>query len=1039
MNISSPAIKRPVATTLLTVGLVLAGIVAFTLLPVASLPLVDLSAITVTAALPGASPQIMASSVATPLEKQFSHIAGITAMSSKNSLGVTSIKLTFDMNRDVDGAARDVEAAINAARSYLPSNLPANPTYRKLDSARAPVLVLNLASKTADTGALYDTASSIIQQEISQIRGVGQVSILGGSSPAVRIELNPQQVSQYGLGLQDVAAVISAQNAIRPKGQISDGDTIADITANDQISRSRGYAPLVVASKDESVVRLRDIATITDSIENVRSVAYVNGKESVSLLVYCSPGANVIGTVDQIKRELPSIRASIPKNQQLLVTGDLTTTIRASVKDVEWTLISSIGLVILVVFLFLRNGRATLIPGVAVAVSVIGTFGVMYLCGYTLDNLSLMALAISTGFVVDDAIVVMENTVRLMELGVAPTEAALQGSEETGPTVLSMSLSLIAVFIPILFMAGIPGRLFHEFATTLVVSITISMVVSLTLTPMMCAYVLRSENDIVHGRLYQLSEKAFDRLLNGYRKSLNWVLQHPALVMFLLFCTVGFNVVLMGNVKKGMFPTQDTGSLIGGILGAQNASFQPMKRSLKAIEQVIQADPAVDVVTGFTGSSTGPGSDDGSNSGFLFITLKPLEQRKVSASQVLDRLRPKLEAISEASTQLKAFQDIPSPGNNINAAYGFELVSDNVEDLNKWGPVFYQKMKKLPMIKDLYIDQQNAGFQSIVNYDRPTAARLGITPQLVDQSLYGAFGQAQVSTIYTSLNQYHVVMEAALQHTQSPLGLHSIYVHPANGGSVPLDAFSRTTNSTSPLVVNHDGLFPATTLAFNLAPGVSLGQAAAAVEELQQRMGMPQTVRASFAGNAKDLKKSATDQIILLIMALVAVYIVLGILYESLIHPITILSTLPPASVGAVLALILSRNELDVISLIGIVLLIGIVKKNAIMMIDFALVAERVEGKGPKEAIFEACMLRFRPIMMTTMAALFGALPLALGRGTGSEFRRPLGIAVAGGLILSQILTLYTTPVIYLFLDRLRLRFQRHGNTTALAAYRGAL
>jgi multidrug efflux pump len=1039
MNISSPAIKRPVATTLLIVGLVLAGVVAFTLLPVASLPLVDLSAITVTAALPGASPQIMASSVATPLEKQFSHIAGITAMSSKNSLGVTSIKLTFDMSRDVDGAARDVEAAINAARSYLPSNLPANPTYRKLDSARAPVLVLNLASKTADTGALYDTASSIIQQKISQIRGVGQVSILGGSSPAVRIELNPQQVSQYGLGLQDVAGVISAQNANRPKGQISDGGTIADITANDQISRSRDYATLVVASRNESVVRLRDIATITDSVENVRSVAYVNGKESVSLLVYCSPGANVIGTVDQIKRELPSIRASIPRNQQLLATGDLTTTIRASVKDVEWTLILSIGLVILVVFLFLRNGRATLIPSVAVAVSVIGTFGVMYLCGYTLDNLSLMALAISTGFVVDDAIVVMENTIRLMELGVPPKEAALHGSEETGPTVLSMSLSLIAVFIPILFMGGIPGRLFHEFATTLVVSITISMVVSLTLTPVMCAYVLRSDKDVAHGRLYRLTEKAFDRLLNGYRQSLNWVLQHPALVLFLFLCTIALNVVLIGNEKKGMFPTQDTGSLIGGIQGPQNASFQTMKRSLKTIEQAIQADPAVDVVTGFTGSSTGPGSDDGSNSGFLFITLKPLEERKVSASEVLDRLRPKLEGISEASTQLKAFQDIPSPGNNINAAYGFELVSDNVEDLNKWGPVLYQRMKRLPMIKDLYIDQQNAGFQSIVNYDRPTAARLGITPQLVDQSLYGAFGQAQVSTIYTSLNQYHVVMEAAPPHTQSPLGLHSVYVHPANGSSVPLDAFTRTTNSTSPLVVNHDGLFPATTLAFNLAPGVSLGQAAAAVEQLQQRMGMPQTVRASFAGNAKDLQKSATDQIILIIMALVAVYIVLGILYESLIHPITILSTLPPASVGAVLALILSRNELDVISLIGIVLLIGIVKKNAIMMIDFALLAERVEGKGPKEAIFEACMLRFRPIMMTTMAALFGALPLALGRGTGSEFRRPLGIAVAGGLILSQILTLYTTPVIYLFLDRLRLRFQRHGDATALAAYGGAL
>jgi multidrug efflux pump len=663
----------------------------------------------------------------------------------------------------------------------------------------------------------------------------------------------------------------------------------------------------------------------------------------------------------------------------------------------------------------------------------------MYLCGYTLDNLSLMALAISTGFVVDDAIVVMENTVRLMELGVPSMEAARKGSEETGPTVLSMSLSLIAVFIPILFMGGIPGRLFHEFAVTLAISIAISMIVSLTLTPVMCAYVLRPEREVAHGRIYQLSEKAFDRLLSGYRHSLTWVLQHPALVLFLLIGTLALNVVLMGIVPKGLFPQQDTGSLLGGIQGPQNASFQTMKRSLKAIEQVIHADPAVDVVTGFTGSSSGPGSDNGSNSGFLFVTLKPLTERKISASKVLERLRPKLGSISEAATQLKAFQDIPSEGKDINAQYGFELVSDNIKDLDEWGPIFFKEMKKLPLIKDLYTDQQNSGFQTIVNYDRSTAARLGITPQLADQSLYSVFGQAQVSTIYKSLNQYHVVMEAAPQYTQSPLGLRSTYVHPSNGGSVPLDAFTQATNSTSPLIVNHDGLFPAVTLAFNLAPGVSLGQAEAAIEQLQERIGMPQTVRADFEGNAKDLKKSAMDQIILLIMALVAVYIVLGILYESLIHPITILSTLPPASVGAVLALMLTKNELDVISIIGIVLLIGIVKKNAIMMIDFALLAERVEGKGPKEAIFDACMLRFRPIMMTTMAALFGALPLALGRGTGSEFRRPLGIAVAGGLILSQVLTLYTTPVIYLYLDRLRHRFLRRGKATETAIYGGAI
>jgi multidrug efflux pump len=1039
MNFSAPFIRRPVATTLLAISVALAGMIAFRYLPVASLPLVDLSAIQVSAALPGASPENMASSVATPLEKQFSHIAGITSMTSKNSLGITSIRLTFDMSRDVDGAARDVEAAINAARSYLPANLPANPTYRKIDSARAPVLVLNLASRTADTGTLYDTASSIIQQKISQLAGVGQVTILGGSLPAVRIDLNPQQVSHYGLGLQEVAGVIGAQNANRPKGQISDENTIADITANDQISKARDYARLIVGSKDNSAIRLSDVATITDSVENLRSVAYVNGKESVSLLVYCSPGANVISTVDEIKRELPSIRASIPSNEQLLVTGDLTTTIRASVKDVEGTLVLSIALVVFVVFLFLRNARATLIPGAAVTISVIGTFAVMYLCGYTLDNLSLMALAISTGFVVDDAIVVMENVVRLMELGVPPMEAALRGSEETGPTVLSMSLSLIAVFIPILFMGGIPGRLFHEFAVTLAVSIAISMVVSLTLTPMMCAYLLRPENGVTHGGIYRFSERAFDYLLGGYRRSLVWVLKHPAIVFAVFLGTFGLNVVLMGRVTKGLFPIQDTGSLLGGIQGPQDASFRAMQSALISVEKVIEADPAVDVVTGFTGSTSGPGSEDGSNSGFVFVTLKPLAERNLSAADVLDGMRPKLDAIPGAATLLKPFQDIPSEGKSSNTAYQYELSADNVADLNKWGPILYQQMRKLPELKDVNTDQQNGGLQTAVSYDRRTAARLGITPQLIDQSLYGAFGQAQISTIYTSLNQYHVVMEAASQYTQSPLGMNSIYVHPAGGNAVPLDAFVRTTNSTSPLSINHDGLFPAVTVSFNLAPGVSLQRATVAIEQLQQRLAMPRTVRGSFAGTAGDFKKSLIDQIVLVVMAWSAVYIVLGVLYESLVHPVTILSTLPPASVGAVLALILCKSELDVISLIGIVLLIGIVKKNAIMMIDFALLAERVEGKNSKDAIFEACLLRFRPIMMTTMAALFGALPLALGHGTGSELRRPLGIAVAGGLIFSQVLTLYTTPVIYLFLDRLRLRFQRRGHTKELVIRRGTI
>src|ERR1700751_3323487 len=856
MNFSAPFIRRPVATTLLAVSALLLGMIAFGYLPVASLPLVDLSAIQVSAALPGASPENMASSVATPLERQFSHIAGITSMSSTNSLGITSIRLTFEMNRDVDGAARDVEAAINAARSYLPANLPANPTYRKIDSARAPVLVLNLASPTADIGTLYDTASSIIQQKIAQITGVGQVTILGGSLPAVRIDLNQQQVNHYGLGLQDVAGVISAQNANRPKGQISDENTIADITANDQISKARDYAPLVVGSKDNSVVRLSDVATTTDSVENVRSVAYVNGKQSVSLLVYCSPGANVISTVDEIKRQLPSIRSSIPANQQLLVTGDLTTTIRASVKDVEVALVLSIGLVVFVVFLFLRNARATLIPGVAVTVSVIGTFAVMYLCGYTLDNLSLMALAISTGFVVDDAIVVMENTVRLMDMGVPPMTAALRGSEETGPTVLSMSLSLIAAFIPILFLGGIPGRLFHEFAITLAVSIAISMVVSLTLTPMMCAYVLRPDKGVTHGRLYRFSERLFDRLLSGYRQSLTWVLKHPASIVLAFLGTLALNVVLMGHVTKGFFPIQDTGSLLGGIQGPQDASFRAMQSALISIEKVITADPAVEAVTGFTGGTSGPGSEDGSNSGFLFVTLKPLGQRRLRAAEVFDRMRPTLDTVTGASTPLKPYQDIPSVGKSSNAAFQYELSADNVADLDTWGPRLYREMKKLPELKDVNIDQQNGGLQTSVTYDRRTAARLGITPQLIDQSLYGAFGQAEISTIYTSLNQYHVVMEAAPQYTQSPLGMNSIYVHPSGGNSVPLASIARIANSTSPLSVNHDGVFPAVTVSFNLAPGVPLEQATIAIENLQQRLAMPRTVRGGFPGPAEDLKNS---------------------------------------------------------------------------------------------------------------------------------------------------------------------------------------
>ncbi len=1025
MNLSGIFIRRPVGTTLLALGVTLAGLIAFRVLPVASLPLVELSAISVSAALPGASPETMASSVATPLERQFSHIAGVTEMSSVSTLGITQIRLVFDLSRDVNGAARDVEAAINAARSYLPANLPANPTYRKIDSARAPVLVLNLASDTRDPGALYDTASSLLQQKISQIGGVGQVQILGGSLPAVRIEFNPLQLSQYGISLPSLAGVLGSQNANQPKGQIESGTTIADIRANDQIARARDYAPLVIGGSNGAVVRLRDVATVTDSVENARSVAYVNGRESVSLLVYCLPGANVITTVDEINRELPAMRASMPAGERIVITGDLTSTIRASVADIEGTLVLSVVLVILVVFLFLRNVRATLIPGVAVALSVIATFAVMYGCSYTLDNLSLMALAISTGFVVDDAIVVMENVARLIDLGVPPLQAAYKGSEETAPTVLSMSLSLIAVFIPILFLGGIPGRLFHEFAVTLVIAIAISMVVSLTVTPMMCAVLLRPEASAVHSRFYRWSGRLFQALLHGYSKSLTWVLRHPALVLLLFFATLGLNVVLMVRVNKGLFPLQDTGALVGGIQGPQDASFAAMQGALRQVEQVIERDPAVDVVTGFTGSSSGPGSGDGSNTGFLFVSLKPLAQRYLSASEVLDRMRPQLDAVPGAITSLKPIQDIPATGKQSNANFQYALSSDNAGDLDTWGPALSRAMRALPLLKDVTLDLQNNGLQTTLDYDRNSAARLGITPQMIDQSLYGAFGQAQVSTIYTSLNQYHVVMEAAPAYTQEPGELRAVYLHPSGTVSVPLDAVAQWTEKSSPLAVFHAGLFPSATISFNLAPGVSLGQATTAIEKLKQRIGLPGTVRGAWAGSAADLHKSMLGQILIVGVALAAIYIVLGILYESFIHPLTILSTLPPASVGAVLALILCHSELDVISGIGILLLIGIVKKNAIMMIDFALLLERLEARNPRDAIFEASQLRFRPILMTTLAALFGVLPLALGQGTGSELRRPLGIAVAGGLVLSQILTLYTTPVLYLLLDRMRLRFSR--------------
>ncbi|WP_353760750.1 efflux RND transporter permease subunit [Paraburkholderia sp.] len=1024
INISSLFIRRPVATTLMAMAIVIAGAIAFRQLPVASLPQVDFATITVAATLPGASPEVMASSIATPLERQFGHIAGVTQMTSSSTLGLTSVTLQFDLSRDVDGAARDVEAAINAARTDLPANLPSNPTYRKINSAIAPMMVLSLTSDSADRGRLYDLASSVISQKIAQLQGVGQVQVVGSSLPAVRVDLNPAQLNSYGIGVQNVARALSVQNSNRPKGGFSDDLTTSVITANDQISRAQDYAPLVVGASNGKVVRLRDVAHVYDSVQTLRSAGYVNGKPSVILLVFRLPNANVIDTVDRIKQALPSIRASMPASDHLQLMLDTTTTIRSSVHEVELTLVLSIVLVIGVVFVFLRSPGATLIPGVAVAISLIGTFAVMYLQGFTLDNLSLMALAVSTGFVVDDAIVVMENITRLIERGVPTMRAAFQGTQEVAFTVVAMSLSLIAVFVPILFMGGVPGRLFHEFAYTLATSVAISMVVSLTVTPAMCAYLLKPASDTQHGRLYRWSERGFDHILAAYRTTLGWAIQHPRTVIFSLVLTLVLNVVLAGIVQKGLFPQQDTGTIFGGFQGAQDASFQSMNRSLLSIQSVIRQDPAVENTAGFAGGQGGPGGG-ASNAGFLFITLKPRSERDVSAAGVLDRLRPKLNAISGASTYLQAAQDIGVGGRQSNAQYQYQLSADTVDALSQWAPVLYHAMQKMPQIKDVTTDQQNNGLQALISYDRMTAARFGITPKLIDSALYYEFGESQVSTIYTSLNQYYVVMQANPALLQSPSTLQSTYVHASGKGAVPLGAFSTTRVSTSPLSVNHSSFFPSVTIAFNLAPNVSLGEATTLITQMQQRLGTPANITAQFAGTAQAFQSSLASEPYLILGALLAIYIVLGVLYESLIHPVTILTTLPSASVGAMIALILFHSELDVISLIGIFLLIGIVKKNAILMIDFALQAERVEGKSTEDAIFEACMLRFRPILMTTVAAALGALPLAIGHGTGSELRRPLGIAIVGGLIFSQILTLYTTPVIYLYFDRMRQRFNR--------------